>query len=169
MTMRRQIAAALAATAAVVGTGAALAATAPDPADAGEKLDLKSVRAAVSGGKLRLTVGTYGAVKPADLAGTLSNLFVLIDSNEDGKTDYKAQILSKNGQPLVAMVSGHGKHLEPIPVKGSGGRLSVTLPADTLAVAGKKLRIAATSKYQACACQSKHVDRAPNSGWVTAG
>jgi hypothetical protein len=167
--MRRQIAAALAATAAVVGAGAALAATAPDPVDAGEKLDLKSVGAAVSGGKLKLTIGTYGAVKPADLAGTLSKLFVLIDANEDGRVDYKAQILSKNGKPLVAMVSGHGKHLEPIPVKGSGGRLSATLPADAVMIAGKKLRIAATSTYQACACQSKHLDRAPNSGWVTAG
>jgi hypothetical protein len=147
---------------------AAFAASASDPKDAGPKLDLKRVSGSVNSGLVTAKVGVYGTVNPANLGGGLNKLVILFDSNENGTIDYRAKI-RKSGAKLVAMLSGHGNQFEPLPVKRTGGTLSITFPADVVSKAGKTLRVAATSTYQAGAGQTKFVDRAPDTGWVNAG
>ncbi len=179
----------VAAVALVAGSGtAATAASSParahaaDPRDSGGRLDLKTVSAVARDGVLTLRLTTYGAWSSRILRGTRgtagpapgrNRLVVLYDTNGDGRPDYTGRIVFWQGH-LALWITGHGRALEPVPVRRPNGQTaSFAHAVDALFPAGqgrKTLGIAVESvDRQARDCSPVCRDRAPNRGWIRVG
>lgn len=147
---------------------AALASSATDPNDVNGKLDLRLIKGVKTGGLITLTVGTWGPWASTDLplTGSPNRLVVLIDTNGNGTTDYRARIV-RSGEGLVALISGRGDSFEPVPaIKRSSNRVGFEFPSDVLKPSDDDIAIAATSTYKGGPCTAACVDRATNTGWL---
>ncbi len=179
----------LAAAAVVAGNGTAATPAsssartrAADPRDSRGRLDLKTVSAVEHDGVLALSLATYGAWSSRILQGTSgkagpasgrNRLVVLYDTNGDGRPDYTGRVVFWQGH-LALWITGHGRALEPVPVRRPNGRTaSFAHAVDALFRAGqgkKKLGVAVESvDRQVAGCSPACRDRAPNRGWIRVG
>jgi hypothetical protein len=153
---------------AAVAAATAFGVTYKDADDVGGKLDLKMVSATVKGKNLIFKVGTYEAFTAEELTrdGSLNSLVVSFDTNDDGKADSKAKIVSFPNGKWYAVFSGKAKKLESVQAKRAGNVITVKVPVD--AVAKGTISVSAASTHRTCTCAQPNNDVAPDAGWLKA-